>query len=95
MILIINLLEIQWEQYMSVEQQVRDYILENYLFTDDESALNNTDSFLETGILDSTGILEVIYFIEEDFGIKVEDEEMIPENLDSVDRIAAFVKRKQ
>ena len=80
---------------MSVEQQVRDYILENYLFTDDQSALNNGDSFLETGILDSTGILEVIYFIEEDFGIKVEDEEMIPENLDSVDRIVAFIGRKQ
>lgn len=80
---------------MSVEQQVRDYILENYLFTDDQSALNNGDSFLDKGILDSTGILEVIYFIEEDFGIKVEDEEMIPENLDSVDRIVAFVDRKQ
>jgi len=80
---------------MSVEQQVRDYILENYLFTDDQSALNNADSFLETGILDSTGILEVIYFIEEDFGIKVEDDEMVPENLDSVDRIVAFVNRKQ
>lgn len=80
---------------MSVEQQVRDYILENYLFTDDQSALNNADSFLETGILDSTGILEVIYFIEEDFDIKVEDDEMIPENLDSVDHIVAFVSRKQ
>jgi len=80
---------------MSVEQQVRDYILENYLFTDDQSALNNEDSFLDKGILDSTGILEVIYFIEEDFGIKVEDEEMVPENLDSVDRIVAFVDRKQ
>lgn len=80
---------------MSVEQQVREYILENYLFTDDQSALNNGDSFLETGILDSTGILEVIHFIEEDFGITVEDEEMVPENLDSVERIVAFVGRKQ
>lgn len=80
---------------MSVEQQVRDYILENYLFTDEQSALNNSDSFLEKGILDSTGILEVIYFIEEDFDIKVEDEEMIPENLDSVDRVVAFIGRKQ
>jgi acyl carrier protein len=80
---------------MSVEQQVREYILENYLFTDDESALSNDDSFLDKGILDSTGILEVIYFIEEEFGIKVEDEEMVPENLDSVDRIKDFVGRKQ
>ena len=80
---------------MSVEQQIRDYILENYLFTDDQSLLNNSDSFLEKGILDSTGILEVIYFIEEDFDVKVEDEEMIPENLDSVDRVVAFIGRKQ
>jgi len=79
---------------MSVEQQVRDYILENYLFTDDQSALGNSDSFLEKGILDSTGILEVIYFIEEEFGVKVDDDEMVPENLDSVDNIVAFVDRK-
>ena len=65
---------------MSVEQQVRDYILENYLFSNDQSTLNNTDSFLESGILDSTGILEVINFIEQDFGVSVKDEEMIPEN---------------
>lgn len=80
---------------MSVEKQIRDYILENYLFTDDQSALANKDSFLENGILDSTGILEVIYFIEDDFGVKVEDEEMVPENLDSVDNIVAFVGRKK
>jgi len=79
---------------MSVEQQIRDYILENYLFTDDQSALVNSDSFLEKGILDSTGILEVIYFIEDELSVKVEDEEMIPENLDSVDNIVAFVARK-
>ena len=79
---------------MSVKQQVRDYILENYLFTDDQSELVDNDSFLEKGILDSTGILEVIYFIEEEFDIKVKDEEMIPENLDSVERIVAFVGKK-
>ncbi len=79
---------------MSVEQKIRDYILENYLFTDDQSALNNSDSFLESGILDSTGILEVIYFIEDEFGVEVEDQEMVPENLDSVDNIVGFVGRK-
>ena len=79
---------------MSAEQQIRDYILENYLFTDDQSALVNEDSFLEKGILDSTGILEMIYFIEDEFGVKVEDEEMVPENLDSVNNLVAFVGRK-
>ncbi len=80
---------------MSIEQKLRDYILENYLFTSDQSALVNNDSFLEKGILDSTGILEMIYFIEDEYGIKVEDEEMVPENLDSVDKITTYIQRKQ
>ena len=80
---------------MSVEKKIREYILENYLFTDDNSALKNEDSFLEKGIIDSTGILEVIYFIEDDFGIKVEDDEMVPENLDSVNNIVRYVEIKQ
>lgn len=80
---------------MSIEQKVREYILDNYLFTDDHSALKNEDSFLEKGIIDSTGILEVIYFIEEDFSINVDDEEMVPENLDSVNNIVRFIEKKQ
>jgi acyl carrier protein len=80
---------------MSIEPEVRQYILENYLFTDDESALGNEDSFLDQGILDSTGIMELIYFIEDEYGVKVEDEEMIPENLDSVARVVAYVERKR
>jgi len=79
---------------MSVENKIREYVLENYLFTDDQAALGDDDSFLEKGILDSTGILEVIHFLEDEFGIQVKDEEMIPENLDSVKRIAAFVAKK-
>lgn len=80
---------------MSAEEKVRSYILENYLFTDDQSELNNEDSFLDKGIIDSTGILEVIFFLEEEFGISVDDEEMIPENLDSVDNILAFIEKKK
>ena len=79
---------------MNIEQQLREYILENFLFTDDQSILNNGDSFLVKGILDSTGILEVIYFLEDEFGIKIEDEEMIPENLDSINNLVAFVNKK-
>ncbi|MEW8505322.1 MAG: acyl carrier protein [Candidatus Thiodiazotropha sp.] len=80
---------------MSTEATIRNYILENYLFTDDQSALNSTDSFLDKGILDSTGILEVIYFLEDEFGIKVEDTEMVPENLDSVNNIVSFIAKKR
>jgi len=80
---------------MSIEQELRDFILENYLFTDDQSVLNNTDLFLERDILDSTGILELIYYIEDEYEVKVEDEEMIPENLGSVERVVSYVQRKQ
>ena len=79
---------------MAEVQKIRNFILENFLFTDDQSELANDDSFLQKGIVDSTGMLEIIYFIEDDFGIKVEDSEMIPENLDSVNNIMEFVKRK-
>ena len=80
---------------MSVEQKIRDYILDNYLFTDDQSALSNEDSFLDKGIIDSTGIMEVIFFLEEEFGVQVDDEEMVPENLDSVKNIVSYIGRKQ
>jgi acyl carrier protein len=80
---------------MSVEQKVKEYIMDNFLFTDDESSLNNSDSFMEKGIVDSTGMLEIIYYLEDEFAIKVEDDEMIPENLDSVNNIAAFLNKKK
>ena len=80
---------------MSVEKTLRSYILQNFLFTDDDSVLSNSDSFLEKGIIDSTGILELITYVEEEIGIKVEDEEMISENLDSVDNLVAFIAKKQ
>ena len=78
-----------------LQTQVRDFILENYLFTNDASALGPDESLLDRGIVDSTGMLEIIMFIEDELGVTVEDEEMIPENLDSVNRIAAFVGRKK
>ena len=80
---------------MHLEQKIKHYILENYLFTDDATALASGDSLLERGIIDSTGVLEIIAFLEEEFGVVVEDEEMVPENLDSVDNLVAFVERKR
>jgi len=80
---------------MSIKAQVRQFVLSNYLFTDDESKLSDSTSFMESGTMDSTGILELITFLEEKFAITVADEEMIPANLDSVTRVIAFVERKQ
>ena len=79
---------------MSIEEKIKAYILDNFLFTDDQSALSIEDSFMEKGIIDSSGILEVIFFLEEEFNVKVEDDEMIPENLDSVRNLVAFVEKK-
>jgi len=80
---------------MSMEEVLRTYILENYLFSDDPSELSNSDSFLEQGILDSTGIMELISFVEEHCAITIEDEEMVPENLDSIDNLIKFIARKK
>lgn len=77
-----------------IAAKIRQNILDNYLFTDDQNALADNDSFLEKGIIDSTGILEMIYFMEDEFGVKVSDEEMIPDNLDTVNNMVAFVVRK-
>jgi acyl carrier protein len=80
---------------MSTENQIRSYILENFLFTSSSDAFADSDSILERGIIDSTGVLELIFFVEEQFGIKVADKEMVPDNFDSVDNIARFVQRKR
>lgn len=77
---------------MTVEAQIRHYVLENFLFTDDETALSNDASFLEEGIVDSTGVLELLMFVEETFGIKVDDEEVVPENFDSVRELARYIQ---
>ncbi len=79
----------------ALRDTIRLFILQNYLFTEDQSALDDDTSFLESGVVDSTGMMEVIFFLEETWGIKVEDEEMVPENLDSVTNLIAFLKRKQ
>lgn len=78
---------------MSVETKLREYITANFLFGDG-TQLAREDSFLDRGIIDSTGILEIIMFLEEEFGIKVADSEMLPENLDSIANLVRFVDSK-
>jgi acyl carrier protein len=82
------------QDHAQVRESVRDYILQNYLFSTDAAALKDDVSLMQTGVIDSTGVLELIFFLKEQFGIEVEDEEMVPENLDSVAKIVAFVVRK-
>lgn len=78
-----------------LKDKLRLFILENFLFTEDQIELEDDDSFMEKEIIDSTGILEVIEYLEEECGIKIEDEEMIPDNLDSINKVINFVNQKQ
>jgi len=78
---------------MSNTEIIRNYIVENFLFGDD-SGLVDDSSFLEEGIMDSTGALEMVDFLEKEFSIKVEDEEFSPENLDSINNVVGFLNRK-
>ncbi len=79
---------------MDHRQQVRQFVLKNFLFTDDANALADGDSLIGTGIVDSTGILELIGFLEETHGIRIAPEEMVPANFDSIDAISAFLARR-
>ncbi len=79
---------------MDIKEQVRTFVTSNF-YVADPTTLEDKDSLLDRGIIDSTGVLEVIFFIEETFGIAVEDSEMLPENLDSIERISNFVVRKK
>lgn len=78
---------------MTLRAELKEFILRNYLLTRDGS-LGDSESLVERGILDSTGALELVLHLEERYGIKVEDDELHPDNLDSVEKIAAFVERK-
>ena len=78
-------------------QELRHFIVDNFLFGDQSGrfAFSDTDSLQALGIVDSTGVLELVCHIQEKYGISVADEELVPDNLDSVDRIARFIDRKR
>ena len=78
---------------MDTFSKVREFVVENFLFGDGESLKDDT-SFMEAGIIDSTGVLELIMFLEETYGIKIEDNELVPENFDTLDNIAHYLEEK-
>jgi acyl carrier protein len=75
--------------------EIRKFIIENFLFSKSDAALSDSQSLIESGILDSTGVIELIMFVEETFRIEVGEEDMIPDNFDSIDRIVEFVRRSR
>ena len=84
---------IQGVEGMDVLETVKDYVVENFLFGDDSRIDPETD-FLENGILDSTGVLELVGFLEEKYGIRVEDDELVPDNLNSLEKISLYISKK-
>jgi len=79
---------------INIKEKVKTFVINNFLLGDGLNTLDDNDSFLEKGIIDSTGILELVSFIEETFNIKVEDEELIPDNLDSLNKVSSYIARK-
>lgn len=80
---------------MDPETQIRDYIAKNLLYSTSGFNYPDTTSFLEEGIVDSAGVMELVLYVEEHFGISVEDTEIVPDNFDSVSKLAEYVRRKQ
>jgi len=77
----------------TIKKNMKEFIVEKFLFGDGEKLEYDT-SFLEQGIIDSTGVLEIVHFLEESFSVQVEDDEMLPENLDSINYIANYLQKK-
>jgi acyl carrier protein len=78
---------------IAIKQKIRAFIIENFLFGDDKGLEKDT-SFLDNSIVDSTGILELVAFLEDHFNIRIDDREMIPENLDSINNVTMFIEDK-
>ncbi len=79
---------------MDYNNEIRNFVVSNFLFGD-AGALQDDTSFMDSGIVDSTGIMELVMFLESKFGVKIQPEEVIPGNLDSVSRAAQFLARKR
>jgi acyl carrier protein len=77
-----------------IENKIREFIADNFLFREDRDELDENESLLDAGLIDSTGVLELVGFLETEFTIRMEDNEIVPANLDSIRDIIAFVTGK-
>lgn len=80
---------------MELRDQIRKYIVENFLFGDEGPLKSDDQSLLDSGIIDSVGVMELVSYLEGDHGLQIQDEDLMPENLDSIADLAAFILRKQ
>jgi len=76
------------------EKEIRKFITDNFMIGQNPDELKRDTSFLDNGIIDSLGVLELVSFVEEKFGIEVRDEELVPDNLDSINNLLGYIKRK-
>ena len=83
------------ETYEGVAASVRDYLARNFLFSDQGYAYEDSASFLESGIIDSFGFMELLHWVEEQFGMTVADDELVPDNFDSVQKLSRFIVAKK
>ena len=79
---------------MSIETLVKEYVARNFIFSDNGFPYSDDASFLEEGIVDSIGVMELVAFVEEQFSVRVDDLDVTPENFDSINRLAAYIRRK-
>jgi acyl carrier protein len=78
----------------TIERDIRDFLSENFPLADEGTGLAENDSLIEAGVIDSTGVLELIEYLESNYSIQISDEEVLPDNLDSIARIGRFVTTK-
>ena len=78
----------------TIERNIRDFLAENFPLAEEGAQLAESDSLIEAGVIDSTGVLELIEYLESNYSIQISDEEVLPENLDSIERIGRFVTTK-
>ena len=78
----------------TIERDIRDFLAQNFPLADEGDELAGGDSLIEAGVIDSTGVLELIEYLESNYDIQIADEEVLPDNLDSIDRISRFVSSK-
>ncbi len=80
---------------METKGEIRNFIIENFFYGQDDQALTDDTSFLQNGIIDSTGVLELVSFLQEKYTIHIADDELIPENLDSLSKVELFIMKKR
>ena len=78
----------------NIQQELRQFVIDNFLFGQGNGNLRNDDSFLDKGIIDSTGVLELVTFLEEKYRVKIHDRELVTDNLDSINNLVRFIETK-